>query len=162
MKDSIRILRMGAPIVGAALRAGGVAAVMGLMTLIPIDVEAQGRGNSRGKAETSVGVTRPGSTAALVRSAALAVLSVDSRSYIREYYSSRPYSQVASLPPGIRRNLARGKPLPPGIAKRFASTNLSQRVRVPQGYQLMEMGRDVLLVNVATNLIHDILRDVVR
>jgi hypothetical protein len=98
----------------------------------------------------------------LVRSAALAVLSVESRSDIRDYYSSRSSAHVASLPPGIQRNLARGKPLPPGIAKRFAPANLSQRVRVPQGYQLMEMGRDLVLVNVATNLIHDILRDVVR
>jgi len=162
MKDSTRIRGMGVPIVWTVLRAGSVAAVLGVITLFPSEVMAQGRGNSDGGPGASVGNARPESNRGVNRSESSTVLSADMRSIIREYYSSRPASQVASLPPGIRRNLARGKPLPPGIAKRFAPSNLSQRVRMPLGYQLVEAGHDLLLVNVATNLIHDILLGVVR
>ena len=36
---------------------------------------------------------------------------------IRAYFQTNPMTPQ-SLPPGIAKNLARGKPLPPGIAKR--------------------------------------------
>ena len=67
-----------------------------------------------------------------------------------------------ALPPGIRRRLEQGKPLPPGIAKKVAPAELRSRVRLPDGYQLVEVGLDVLLVEVATDIVHDILHDVIR
>ena len=69
---------------------------------------------------------------------------------------------VDALPPGIRKNLARGKPLPTGIAKKVAPAGLRSRVRVPDGYQIIEVGLDVLLVEIATSIVHDILMDAVR
>jgi hypothetical protein len=66
------------------------------------------------------------------------------------------------LPPGIRRNLARGKPLPPGIAKRNVPAELRSRVGIADGYELVEVGLDVFLVEVATSIIHDVLMDVIR
>lgn len=140
---------------GRALRLlTGLTAALGVMTLLPADVDAQGRGNARRAQESNT---------VLVRSTERSVvLSSDLRAIIRTFYGERPSRAVASLPPGIRKNLARGKPLPPGIARRFAPTELSGRARVPQGYRLVEMGPDLLLVEIATNLIHDILLDVVR
>jgi len=89
-------------------------------------------------------------------------LSAELSTQIRSFYASRPVSNVESLPPGIRRNLARGKPLPPGIAKRSAPPELASRVHLRDGYELVEVGVDVFLVEVATNVVHDVLMDVIR
>ncbi len=64
-----------------------------------------------------------------------------------------------SLPPGIRKNLARGKPLPPGIAKRFDSRLLGKLPRY-DGYEWRQVGTDVVLVALATGLIYEILDNV--
>lgn len=88
-------------------------------------------------------------------------LSSDMQVQIRTFYSARQPSGVKALPPGIRKRLARGKPLPPGIAKQVVPDGLHSQLRVPSGYQVVEVGLDVLLVEVATNVIHDVLMDVV-
>lgn len=63
-----------------------------------------------------------------------------------------------SLPPGIAKNLARGKPLPPGIAKNFDNRLLGQLPRY-DGYEWKQVGRDIVLVT-ATGIIYEILRNV--
>jgi len=80
---------------------------------------------------------------------------------IRTFYSTRDGYGVKALPPGIRKRLARGKPLPPGIAKRAVPQGLRSEIQLPAGYEIMEVGLDVLLVEVATSIIHDVLMDVV-
>jgi hypothetical protein len=65
----------------------------------------------------------------------------------------------SSLPPGIAKNLARGKPLPPGIAKNFDSRVASQLPRY-DGYQWKRAGTDVVLVAIATGIIYEVLRNV--
>lgn len=64
------------------------------------------------------------------------------------------------LPPGIRKKLARGKPLPPGIAKQRAPAALVARLPVHAGYEWRVIGRDLVLVAIATAIIADILFDV--
>ncbi|MDH0096325.1 RcnB family protein [Ectopseudomonas hydrolytica] len=66
---------------------------------------------------------------------------------------------TSSLPPGIAKNLARGKPLPPGIAKNFDS-RLSARLPYYEGYEWKQIGRDVVLVAIATGIVYEILRNV--
>lgn len=80
---------------------------------------------------------------------------------VRDYYASREVDAEA-LPPGIRRRVAQGKPLPPGIAKKVAPPELHSAVDLPEGYELVEVGLDVVLVEVATNIVHDVLMDVIR
>ena len=66
------------------------------------------------------------------------------------------------LPPGIAKNLARGKPLPPGIAKRALPNDLL--VRLPpasDGYERIAVAGKILLVEIATQVVHDILVDVI-
>ena len=89
-------------------------------------------------------------------------LSPDIRVLIRDFYSSREPVGAQALPPGIRKRLAQGKPLPPGIAKRFLPVDLRARIEIPKGYEIIEVGLDVLLVEVATSIVHDVLMDVVR
>ena len=66
---------------------------------------------------------------------------------------------VSSLPPGIAKNLARGKPLPPGIAKNFDGRVASQLPRY-DGYEWKQAGTDVILVAIATGIVYEVLRNV--
>ena len=100
-----------------------------------------------------------GSSATMTKAA---TLSPDIRILIKDFYSTREPVGAQALPPGIRKRLARGKPLPPGIAKRFLPGDLRSRIAIPRGYEIIEVGLDVLLVEVATNVVHDVLMDVVR
>ena len=91
-------------------------------------------------------------------------------SIIAEWYSDHgtPSSRgkgakkPKGLPPGIAKNLARGKPLPPGIAKQVLPQGLVALLPpVPHGYERIIVDEKVLLVEVATHVIHDILVDVI-
>ncbi|TBN31336.1 anti-virulence regulator CigR family protein [Pseudomonas sp. BGI-2] len=69
----------------------------------------------------------------------------------RDYWSPGP-----ALPPGIQKNLARGKPLPPGIAKKL-DDRLIGRLPHYDGYEWQQAGTDLLLVALATGLIYEVL-----
>jgi len=64
------------------------------------------------------------------------------------------------LPPGIRKNLARGKPLPPGIAKQYAPAPMVARLPAYAGHEWRIVGTDLVLVAIATAVVVDILLDV--
>ena len=83
------------------------------------------------------------------------------RAEIRDYYAGHRPPSAESLPPGIRRRLARGKRLPPGIAKQMLPDQLESRLPHRDGYERVRVGLDVFLVEVATGVIHDVLSDVV-
>jgi Predicted membrane protein len=81
---------------------------------------------------------------------------------IRTYFVDHPVG-VSSLPPGIAKNLARGKPLPPGIAKKMAPIELRQRVPVcMNGWECILAGADMLILDAVHGTIADIVRNVVR
>lgn len=65
----------------------------------------------------------------------------------------------AGLPPGIRMNLERGKPLPPGIAKRFDDRALRDLPRY-DGYEWRRVGPDAVLVDIANDIVYEVLRGV--
>ncbi|AUL14539.1 hypothetical protein BTL45_06380 [Bordetella bronchiseptica] len=67
-----------------------------------------------------------------------------------------------SLPPGIRKNLARGKPLPPGIAKKAVPPSMLARLPVYPGYEWRVAGSDLVLVALAGAVVADVLLDVFR
>jgi len=69
----------------------------------------------------------------------------------RDYWSPSP-----ALPPGIQKNLARGKPLPPGIAKKLDG-RLVGRLPHYDGYEWQQAGTDLILVALATGLIYEVL-----
>jgi hypothetical protein len=65
-----------------------------------------------------------------------------------------------SLPPGIAKNLQRGKPLPPGIAKQVLPEDLEDRLPRRNGYERLIVDGRVILIDVATRIIRDVLEDV--
>jgi len=69
----------------------------------------------------------------------------------RDYWTPGP-----ALPPGIQKNLARGKPLPPGIAKKLDG-RLVGRLPHYDGYEWQQAGTDLILVALATGLIYEVL-----
>ncbi len=89
-------------------------------------------------------------------------------SIIGTWYKDRGSSQgkrgkkAKGLPPGIAKNLARGKPLPPGIAKRYLPTDLNLLLPPPRkGFERVIVDGKVLLVEIATRVVHDILTDII-
>lgn len=69
------------------------------------------------------------------------------------------WGPAQALPPGIQKNLARGKPLPPGIAKKLDG-RLVSRLPHYEGYDWVRAGADLILVAVATGIIYEVLQDV--
>ena len=66
------------------------------------------------------------------------------------------------LPPGIAMKLERGGTMPPGIAKRYLPSDLEHDLPpVPHGYERSIVGNDVVLVEVDTGRIADIIADVI-
>ncbi len=65
-------------------------------------------------------------------------------------------SRRDALPPGIRMNLQRGKPLPPGIAKRF-DPRLHERLPYYQGHEWRRAGDKAILVDLATENVRFVL-----
>ncbi len=63
------------------------------------------------------------------------------------------------LPPGLAMN---GK-MPPGIAKRHLPLILAgQLPKPPKGFERVIVDNDILLIEIATEIIHDVITDIVK
>jgi hypothetical protein len=81
------------------------------------------------------------------------------RGVFREYYSAHR-DGVKPLPPGIAKNLARGKPLPPGIAKtRVPDAVLVKLPWRPPAYSVFLFGDRIVLLD-AGGLVADIMESI--
>jgi hypothetical protein len=82
------------------------------------------------------------------------------RQIIVDFFVKHPH-RVESLPPGIAKNLARGKPLPPGIAKKYIPADLKARLPARVGVEITIFGDRIVLLE-ASGVVVDILEDVFR
>ena len=125
------------------------------MALAPCLASASpGNGNGNGKGQHHQGQGKQGGGSNGARYGSPSIDRGDILSILqgnRSYWSPGP-----SLPPGIQKNLARGKPLPPGIAKKLDGRLLGQLPRY-DGYEWMQAGVDLILVAVATGVIYEVL-----
>ena len=71
-------------------------------------------------------------------------------------------SQARSLPPGIQKQLLRGKGLPPGIAKKLIRLpkQVNSYINVPTYYDLFVVGSNVVLVNQVNYIVVDFISNV--
>ena len=106
-------------------------------------------------------------TATATPAARVAVtFSADEIRIIRGYYQSvsvekKGKKKAKGLPPGIAKNLRRGKPLPPGIAKRALPYDLRVKLPdLPAGHDRFVVAGKILLVELGTQIVRDILTDV--
>jgi len=65
-----------------------------------------------------------------------------------------------SLPPGIAKNLARGKPLPPGIAKKMVPSSMLRDLPSYPGYEWRIAGNDLVLVALSTAIVASVINGV--
>ena len=121
--------------------------------LLAADLSAQGRsqgrgrgGDDRGNSDTTVSVS--------------VVFRDSDRTTFRDYFATHRISAQA-LPPGIAKNVARGKPLPPGIAKRAVPGDLvALGPRLGPGVTMLIVGN--VVVAVRNDVVIDVLTDVFR
>jgi hypothetical protein len=70
-------------------------------------------------------------------------------------------NQINSLPPGIQKRLAKGKPLPYGIAKQvILPQEVNSYLKLPPNYRIVVLGSSVVVLNSTENIILDILQAV--
>jgi hypothetical protein len=124
------------------LRAATVSAltILVVLTMTP-DLQAQGKS---GKGKT-----------AEVKAQVVAGFSISERQIIVEFFREHHY-EAQALPPGIAKNLARGKPLPPGIAKKQIPAKLHARLPSRSGVEITIFGDRIVLLE-ASGLVVDVL-----
>lgn len=130
------------------MRATSIVGIIGLLAAVSVPVSAQGKGKSK---------PEPRASAASTPSVTVVFRDSDQATF-RDYF--RVHKIVATpLPPGIAKNVARGKPLPPGIAKRAVPPALlAQGPKVAPDITFTIAG-DVV-VAMRSGLVVDILRNV--
>lgn len=119
--------------------------------------EGKGRNKGKHKEERAEHVDSGSSAAVLITAG---ITSAMAHQYALE--SGVRMGGYKPLPPGIRKNLARGKPLPPGIAKKTAPSAMIGRLPRHPGYEWQMAGTDLVLVQIGTAIIADVLKDVFR
>lgn len=85
-----------------------------------------------------------------------------SAALLRERLGDRSTLRVGArpLPPGIAKNLARGKPLPPGIAKQGVPDPLLRQLPRVNGYDWVRLGTELVLVGAASQVIEQVISGV--
>jgi hypothetical protein len=133
-----------------------VAIALALLLAVPGFAGGTGQGNGTGHKPQGGGQVMPsGSQVSLS-----AYITAGERQTIRGYFQQHPTvaAGVKPLPPGIAKKIARGGAMPPGIAKRYFPADLVGILPPRPGQQWVIAGTDVLLVEVATNVVIDLLR----
>ena len=70
--------------------------------------------------------------------------------------------ELASRSAGESRKPRTCKPLPPGIAKKHAPSSMLGRLLQHPGYEMVMAGTDLILVQIGTAIVADVLKDVFR
>ncbi|MEQ8442091.1 MAG: hypothetical protein RIM33_08600 [Alphaproteobacteria bacterium] len=94
------------------------------------------------------------------------VIDASTRAVFEDYFQANP-QPIDHLPPGIARNVERGKPLPPGIARRqlpgaLRSDLRTQTSTIGDVVDAVIVGNDVAILDAASGVVVEILRDIVR
>lgn len=123
----------------------------------------QGIGKGAGVGKSNQGISKGASQykKSITPQKSAIKFSKQDKSIINNFLKTNSFPAIG-LPPGIAMNLARGKPLPPGIAKRFLPTSLLNQLPAYPGYEYLAVGNDIVLVNSTTGIIADILANTLR
>jgi hypothetical protein len=122
---------------------------------------AGNKGKSKGNQPTSV-------EKALSKHLVGGLISAVERAVIADYLDRNrdnlptTFAGAKPLPPGIAKKIARGGTLPPGIAKKTLPGGLLAQLPVRPGQAWRLVGTDLLIVEVASNVIVDVLKGALR
>ena len=119
-----------------------------------------GNGNSENHGNKhNNGSSSPGKSNKSVSDDVEARVSFDHARHLALNYGLTGYD---SLPPGIAKNLARGKPLPPGIAKKTVPASMLGQLPSYPGYEWRVVGDDLVLIALSTAIVTTIINGVFR
>jgi len=127
--------------------------------------KAKGKGQGQGQSQSqntgdSIDESLDDATDQVIDGVLDGVFGTQDREII-ETYSREKGVGTKSLPPGIAKNVQRGKPLPPGIAKRGLPTDLERQLSpLEEGLERIIVGDDVTIVEEGTRIVVDVLKDV--
>ncbi len=118
----------------------------------------------KNKAANNGGQANQSSTVEKVLTKAVigALITVAERAIIGDYGDSHrsAFAGAEALPPGIAKKVARGGALPPGIAKKMPPGGLLARLPARPGQEWLVVGTDLLIIQIATGAIVDVLKNV--
>ncbi len=147
-----------------------------LMLGAPAEGDAAGKNKNKGKGgptptytqgKVEKGKSDGVSTAALVAT----IISATERALIGDYVQKAKSSHNGlppglakrdRLPPGLQKQIQRNGSLPPGLAKRGLPGDLRGQLPHRRGQDYRVVGSDIVLIETATNVILDIMKDVLR
>ncbi len=97
----------------------------------------------------------------LTRAVVGGLITVAERAIIGDYVASHrgQFAGTTALPPGIAKKVARGGALPPGIAKKTLPGGLLAQLPSRPGQEWRVVGTDLLIVEIATGVIVDVLKN---
>ncbi|KLV69746.1 MULTISPECIES: anti-virulence regulator CigR family protein [Citrobacter] len=78
----------------------------------------------------------------------------------RQYAVTYGLTGYKSLPPGIAKNLARGKPLPPGIARKSVPPSMLNQLPYYPGYEWQVIGDNLVLIALSTAIVTAVINGV--
>jgi len=89
------------------------------------------------------------------------VISAVERALIGDYVKKTRVSGQG-LSPGLQKHIARTGRLPPGLEKRRLPGDLRALLPIRSGQDFRVVGNDIVLIEIATELILDVMKDVLR
>ncbi len=131
----------------------------------PALVDAAGKNKAKGKAGQGPTVTKgknKGQSGDVATDRLLgAVISTVERALIGDYVK-RTRVSGQSLSPGLQKHIERTGRLPPGLEKRRLPGDLRALLPIRSGQDYRVVGNDIVLVEIATELILDVMKGVLR
>lgn len=90
------------------------------------------------------------------------------RKLIHSYYGKKKQKRMPpglakkkKLPPGLQKQIVRNGKLPPGLRGRELPGDLERKLRhLPDGYVRLRIGTDLVIMNTATRLVVDMIKDI--
>ncbi len=131
-------------------------------------VTASGKGKTGKAGKTSKG-GKSGDLA--TQKLVVALISATERALIGDYIKKAKLkhqglppglAKRAALPPGLQKQIVRNGTLPPGLAKRGLPGDLRGLLPYHKGKDYRVIGNDIVLIETATELILDVMKDVLR
>lgn len=126
-------------------------ACLGTSPVSAKNANGQGNGNGQDKSQKGKGHDKGGQQD-------MVYAGIDQKQ-AKKYAKQYKVQGYKPLPPGIRKNLARGKPIPPGLAyNRLPPDYIARLPRYP-GYEWRGYGADLVLVSIVSDVIADVIMD---
>ncbi len=141
-----------------------------LLLAAPALVDAAGKNKNKGKGGPTPTQSQNKSGNISTGDLLATIISATERALIGDYVQKAKASSQGlppglagrPLPPGLQKHIDRTGQLPPGLQKRTLPSGLRNLLPQRAGQDYRVVGNDIVLIEIATNLILDIMQGVLR